>query len=95
MRLEHISPGFIKVENEREEKQLLGIFDEFCISLLTPFLCAHLHVFVIAGPCEHMMPSSGLHVDKKIVQVVEEERSLELAHLGKEVKMWDLQVADL
>ncbi len=74
---------------------LLGIFDELCMSLLTPFLCAHLHVFVITGGYKDMMPPIGLHVDTKIVQVVEEKRSKEVACLGKKVEMWDLQVADL
>jgi hypothetical protein len=75
MPLEHISAGFINVEDEREEKLLLRIFDELCVSLVMPFLCTHLDVFVIIGWHEHMMPSFGLHVDTKIVQVVEEERS--------------------
>ena len=95
MPLEHISAGFINVENERKEKLLLWIFDELCVSLLMPFLCTHLDVFVIVGWHEHVMSSFRLHVDTKIVQAVEEERSKEVAHLGKKVEMRDLQVADL
>ncbi len=41
------------------------------------------------------MSSFGLQVDTKIVQVVEEKRSKEVACLGKKVEMWDLQVANL
>ena len=60
-----------------------------------PFLCTRLDAFVIVSWHEHVMSSFGLQVDTMIVQVVEEKRSKEVACLGKKVKMWDLQVADL
>ena len=69
MPLEHISAGFINVENERKEKLLLWIFDELCVSLLMPFLCTHLDVFVIVGWHEHVMSLFGLHVASNYFRV--------------------------
>jgi hypothetical protein len=93
--LEHISTSFINVKDEWKKKLLLRVCYKLGVSFFIPLLSTNLYQFVIIRGSENIETVFGVHVDTKIIQVVEDKRSKEVANLGKYIEMWDLQVADL
>ena len=71
------------MEGEGKEKLFLRIRSHaLSASSLTPLLRAHLNALILVGGCKHFVTLFRVSVDTKIVEVVEDEGTEKVTHLG-------------